>query len=133
MVFEYPTDALGHAQTRLLCDTHGGRNNVGYRAGVAHWSKFDHEHTVREVVHRLGTNLEGQSRLAPSANARQRHQAVRLERGLHFGDVRLSADQAGGRGAQIAWRGVNCLERWKFGRQAGPPDLKDIDWPGDVA
>ena len=94
-------------------------------AGVDDRRQGHEEDAVREVLDRLGRELQGEARLARAARPGQRQQAGRRQQAACLGDLVLAADEAGRLDGQVVGRGVERAQRREVGGQAGDDELAD--------
>ena len=103
-----------HGHPLLLGDSEDGGHGFGHRSRVADRGELDHPHPVGEIGGQPSGDLQGEPRLAHPTRAGQRDQAVLAQRRFEFGQLRFATDERGGALAQVARRGIDCLQGRKL-------------------
>ena len=119
--------ALGYALAGLLGDAQHRGHRVGHRRRIGDGGQLEKPHPVRELVDQPPGHFQREAGLADPAHPGQRHQPMRLHRGLHLVEFGLTSDEAADRRPQIPRTGIQRPQRRKFRAQAVCSDLKHPD------
>ena len=116
-------DRVDERGVALGCDAQHRRDRGRHRRRVADRRQLDQPHAVGELADHLGTDLEGEPRLAHAADAGQRDERARSHELGDLADDRLPADQRG----QLLWEVprevVDAAEHREVDRESVGDDL----------
>ena len=104
------SDTVGDMLTRIRNASHALKDEVAVPSS--------------KLLENVARNLQGQTRLARAARARERQQARSCEQRLDFGELLLPADETGDLLRQVVGVCIERLERRKVGGQIRRDNLK---------
>jgi len=88
-------------------------DGIRHRCRIGDCGQFENPDAVGEFVGELPGDFGGKAGLADPAHSGQGDQPMRLHRVLQLGDLKLTSNQAGGRGPQISRTRIQCPQRRK--------------------